>query len=180
VGAVAGSYIGGRYKKTGEIDAVNNQLEKINLQTKLLSETTEPVKNAIADGSWSKRRELEIRREEMEELKRAVYDSQEWASQNFRESLRGQTSVSSSPEPIARMIMLPYFPELKAKMLIFGPAYSGLSIRASNCALSYADYKQHVDVASNATETAQRQKSTRMRQKHISPRTRRSLMRLRQ
>ena len=105
--------------KRGEHLATRADLDEIIKQQKILTETTETIRNEIQHSLWKKKELITIKRQKLEELLTLVYDQQEWIDQEQGHILF-HVEENFKSEPINRIYMISrlYFPEIVPSTLI--------------------------------------------------------------
>lgn len=127
--AYGSSFLTSYTKKRAENFATKTDFEELLKQLKSTTETAEQVKVAIAHSDWSTRELKTLRRQKLEDLLQAIYETKEWQSVE-RDSRIFNSGKDTGNSPISRVELLSalYFPELFQELHEFGQDHRQMMI----------------------------------------------------
>lgn len=119
----AGNFLSAFFRTRGTRYATKSDFEDLLRELEQTTKATESIKQAVSHQDWASRELKVLRRQKLEELLHAVYETQHWLDTEKDNALYS-FEKSDAPDPLYKIGIIGglYFPEIKLEVLAFQQA----------------------------------------------------------
>lgn len=155
----AGNFLSAYFRTRGTRYATKSDFEDLLRELEQTTKATESIKQAVSHQDWASRELKVLRRQKLEELLHAVYETQHWLDTEKDNALYS-SEKSDVPDPLYKIGIIGglYFPEIKLEVLAFRQAalrYKEWTVKSRSLTAPLllvkdaAGYKEALGVASS-------------------------------